>query len=439
MSFLRKYKPFRDWASSLFENSLSDYFLPSKHVVISSPHFTITKSPKHFKNAGNTTLHDLTESLTQLQEYLSRAQRQNGIVFNRTKELNAQDVEQLRMLNYFSKISDVNKSIQENYNAVEVVIHYVLKKLIASNMNSNIDDRMQDQLKSICAEFGYALNDDNELVKAGEVVIMATSKSNQGRVNEAMAHFCRDWSPSFQCEREPLTEFLYERLSNSSLSKDNSTLIVVPGAGAGQLSNFIAQKFPKFTVESIEWSSLMYIFNEFALDHGKDVKIRPFCQYYSGHINSGNQTRSMNVQLSKVKRPSNLTVHWGDFREYTTNDTRYKQIVVCTAFFIDTAENIFEYFKAIEDLKHHCDELHWINIGPLKYGTRPLVQLTAAELKRLRRLRGWHDIYEGATTKYEQQLNGYLTDYESLYQGYYGLLRFHSVIRNTSRAEELTL
>ncbi|MCG8711237.1 hypothetical protein JHU04_004639, partial [Brenneria sp. 4F2] len=73
-------------------------------------------------------------------------------------------------------------------------------------------------------------------------------------------------------------------------------------------------------------------------------------------------------------------------------------------------------------------KLHWINAGPLKYGTRPLVQLNAVELRNLRNMRGWQDLQESYETDHTRSLTGYLTDYGSLFQCYYGLLKFHSIL-----------
>ncbi|QLQ81389.1 hypothetical protein HG537_0F01500 [Torulaspora globosa] len=427
ISFLRRYKPFKNWAASLLQHSLSDYLLPSKQVVVATPSFKIAKTVPCFENSGRTTtLYKLIECLGQLQEYNVRGQRQNATIFNRTKELDETYVEQLRELEYFTKVKKVNSCIEANYNVLKAVIQHILEKIVEANFRNTEDDGLVDQLKTICAELGYTLKDDGSLKFVDDQVVLAASPSNQSRVNEAIGHLCRDWSDSFVCEREPLVEFICKRLSDPCVDSGERTLIVIPGAGAGQIPYSTAKKFPNFDVASIELSPLMYVFNEFALDHGMDVGLRPFCQHYSGSCSVENQTRKFDVQLAGMKRPSNLTVHWGNFLQYTTNGQKYDQIIVCTAFFIDTAENLFEYIKAIESLGDYCNELQWINIGPLKYGTRPLVQFTADELRKLRELRGWRDIVEERVTDYKNGLNGYMTDRESLYQGYYGLLKFHT-------------
>ncbi|QLG70712.1 hypothetical protein HG535_0A06540 [Zygotorulaspora mrakii] len=434
MSFLRKYKPFRVWFTSLFETSLSDYFLPSKQIVVSSPTFTLSKTSAHFKEHGNTTLYELIQALTQLQEYLIRGQRQNGVIFNRTRELQPENLMHLRRIKYFSKVDEVNKSIQQNNISVQLVIRYVLERLIENNKNNDMMEHLPDILKTTCADLGFMTSDKGELIPTGDTIILANSPSKQSTVVEALGHLCRDWSSSFECERNPLNDFVHKRLQVSlKPSSDQDTLVIVPGAGVGQLAQSIAHKFPHCKVDSIEWSALMYVFNQFALDHPYDLDISPFSQYYSGHVDPESQTRQVQVNLKDVIRPANLNVLWGDFRQYTTNDKQYKKIFVCTAFFIDTAENLFEYFQAIEEFTNYCDELHWINIGPLKYGTRPLVQFTVSELKDLRRIRGWEDKCEEVVNDYNKKLNGYMTDYESLYQGYYGLLKFHSVFHQKGK------
>lgn len=77
---------------------------------------------------------------------------------------------------------------------------------------------------------------------------------------------------------------------------------------------------------------------------------------------------------------------------------------------------MFEYLSSIEALKKYCKELHWVNVGPLKYGTKPLVQFTGDELSRLRKIRGWKDLVEEYEVDSSKGLNGYLTDYESMYK-----------------------
>lgn len=426
MSILRKYRPFQNWFVTKLEDSLVDHFSSSKQLVVTA-NFVLKKAPTHFRSTRNITLYDLTRALSQLSEYSVRAQGQNGVIFHRTKELCPEFTDQLRRLNYFTKIQNVNASIQDNYRVVEAVIKYTLERLVQSNL-STPEESMKKQLKTTCAEFGYRLTDKNELIRNEDSPIVTTMESNQYRVSEAISHMCRDWSPSFKCERDPVNQFFEERISSLNLRKSEKTLIVVPGAGVGQLSHFLACNFEHSLVDAIEWSPLMYLCGQFALGYGQDVELSPFPLRYSGQLDSDRQTRKVGVELSKIQSATNLRSHWGDFCKFIPDETCYDTIIVCTEFFIDTAENLFEYFQAIERLKSSCKRLHWINAGPLKYGTRPLVQLNAVELRELRKMRGWRDLHESHATDHNRSLTGYLTDYGSLFQCYYGLLKFHSTL-----------
>ena len=99
-----------------------------------------------------------------------------------------------------------------------------------------------------------------------------------------------------------------------------------------------------------------------------------------------------------------------------------------TAFFMDTAENLIDYMDTINELtrgKNGVKNGYWINVGPLKYGTAARVELNAEEFAHLRKKMGWQDI-DNRISLDENQLVGYTTDKESLWQGYYGLAMWAS-------------
>ena len=134
--------------------------------------------------------------------------------------------------------------------------------------------------------------------------------------------------------------------------------------------------------------------------------------------------------------PETLHIHNQDFRHFKIpNRDSYKNIVVVTAFFIDTAENLLDYLDVIKNLtlpSGNIERGYWINVGPLKYGTAAQVELNADELKDLRKNLGWKDynsvytIYDKLSAGDKTGLVGYLTDKESMWQGYYGLNMFAS-------------
>lgn len=252
------------------------------------------------------------------------------------------------------------------------------------------------------------------------------------RINESLSHICRDWSPAFHQELNPIISYIESQLASIPNINSKKNMLVIPGCGVGYIPYYFAKRYPNLQVQSIEWSNFMYICNQFVLNHGEDIEISPFNQYYSNQTNLNNQTRSMSIPLRQIKTNNveinNLTSLWGDFRNYIPNvtESQVDNIIVVSVYFLDTAENVFQYLESIESLRQYCGQnLHWINVGPLKYGTRPLVQFNVEELCQLRQLRGWEDLNTQIDQK-QPSLNGYLTDTESLYQGFYGLNKFHS-------------
>lgn len=438
MSYLRKYKPLNLWVAKQVENTFSNHIMVSDKLMVSPDDFSIFLSTDRNRKSPDQSIpfNELTKALFQLNEYAVKARQQNSIINKRTLVLDNEATEQLNKLKYFDKIYNVEQAINENHKVINAVIENILDRLVKANKRIMLEPaEVEKELEFLCKKLNYNISKDNKLVKSEKPVTTSLNSqepSNQSRVVEAISHLSRDWNSNFSKETETLVDYVLERIESCKFSDNKKTLILVPGPGVGQIPYSIAKQFPQYQVESIEWSALMYLCNEFALNYNKDIKIRPFAQYYSSQTSETNQTRSFTIPLSKVQKLDNLSVKYGDFRKYTSNiGNEYDNIVICTVYFMDTAENIFEYLQKIENVNIQRNNdatqtINWINIGPLKYGTRPIVQLTAEELKKLRKIRGWKDIHEETVKDYNAGLNGYLTDYESLYQGYYGLVKFHS-------------
>ncbi|CAI4050089.1 hypothetical protein SUVZ_13G3410 [Saccharomyces uvarum] len=441
MTLLRQNKSLQKWFVSNVEKLLSKKSSTTRKVNILSPTLKLARDEKstgayqpNFPklSSGGPTLFELTQNLVRLHEYRARGESYNGLLFQRTRQLGENSQDQLRQLGYFTKLVKSNEGIRENAKIIDKIIEHTLTKLVRSNEH---DREFTEEIENICGEHGYEVRDGHlTQLKSSSQFPVVLSQGSQNAVHEALAHLCRDFSSYYSKERDPLQKFISNRIKNhvvGSGSPEENNLIVVPGAGVGGLSHGLSSTFPHMRVDSIELSALMYICNLFALGYDRDVKIRPFTQQYSGQTEFGNQLRALSADLSKFNQCDNLNPLWGDFRQYSPNAKNFDKIIVCSAYFIDTAENVFDYLASIEALKGYCKELHWVNVGPLKYGTKPLVQFTGDELKRLRKMRGWKDLVQTYEVDYSKGLNGYLTDYESMYQGYYGLLKFHSVFENS--------
>ncbi|CAI4048679.1 uncharacterized protein SKDI_13G3390 [Saccharomyces kudriavzevii IFO 1802] len=441
MTLLRQNKSFKKWFVSNIEILLSRTSNSTQKINVLSPTLKLVSDEKlmgayrpNFAklNSRLPRLLELTQNLIRLHEYRVRGESYNGLLFQRTRQLGGISEDQLRQLGYFTKLVKSNEGIRANAEVIDKIIEYTLMKLVHSNEQA---EEFVEEIDKICEEHGYKVKDGQlTKLKATSVFPIVLSRGSQNAVHEALAHLCRDFSSYYSRERDPLQNFFTDRIKsfvNGSGFTKEKVLMVIPGAGVGGLSHSLASTFPHIQVDSIELSALMYVCNLFALEYGQDVEIRPFIQQYSGQTVFDNQLRSLSADLSKVNQHKNLTPLWGDFTQYSPDAKNYDKIIVCSAYFIDTAENIFDYLNSIEALKEYCKELHWINVGPLKYGTKPLVQFTGDELNQLRKIRGWKDLVETYELDYFKGLNGYLTDYESMYQGYYGLLKFHSVFEKS--------
>ncbi|SCU79653.1 LAFA_0B04654g1_1 [Lachancea sp. 'fantastica'] len=410
LMLLNKNKAWKMRLASILQRSVSKM---TKHVPIST-NFRLEQS-KHFTEAVG--LLELYDSLIYLQEYRARALKYNATLYHMSKSVDPGQIEQLRALQYFEKLEQINDAVGDNSTTTQLIVENSLIKLLRNN---RLDSENGKELLSVFKGLGFEVDGDSALKRIPVHKLTLSPSSRQSRVNEAISHMCRDWHSSFKAEREPLTHFIISKVKGLKLK--GKTLLVVPGSGAGGLAYEIACAFPEFDVHSVELSTLMYLCNEFALDYNETINIKPFAQHFSGQLSVQQQTAGFDINLAQIRRPANLEVHLGNFCNFQPGAT-YDNIVVLSAFFIDTAENIFDYFDAVEGLKTCCSKLHWINIGPLKYGTRPKVQFTDEELTHLRKIRKWKDLFHDADT---EKLSGYLTNKKSLYQGFYGLVRFHS-------------
>ncbi|ANZ73372.1 BA75_01669T0 [Komagataella pastoris] len=284
-------------------------------------------------------------------------------------------------LGFPARINDVQKCINENSKLTESVIEMVR------------------------SEYGLPLSCPPDLATEDNI-----------RVIETLCHYARDWSSLGDVEVQPLTDYIKNSITKT-LNQDalRKTNVIVPGSGLGRISHELAL-LPFHSVHSVEYSTLMYLFNKFVYsDSPKTYKVYPFAHSYSHHVETKDQQRSIDfTQLPE--KPTNLHIHNQDFNEFTL-PSHPKNLVIVTAFFLDTAENMLEYFDTIDALMNSATGTKlWINMGPLKYGTAARVEFSYEELKALLSQYGWKLIDEQ-----DPKLLGYLTNLKGLWQGNYGV------------------
>lgn len=253
------------------------------------------------------------------------------------------------------------------------------------------------------------------------------------RVVESLGHFARDWSTEGAREVEPLVHYITAQLDRM-VPRDQAlhTAVVLPGAGLGRVAHEVACH-ANYDTYAVEFSGLMHACNlhVYADSNPPSCAIHPYVHTCSNFLSGEDQVRP--VQVEPRARPQNLHLQLGDFRAFTL-PAQYKNVVVVSVFFVDTAENVLEYFDTIDRLTlgPGIRNGYWINVGPLKYGTAAQAELSAAEMARVRKALGWKDLHVWNTIDNNQLQNeysslvpngflGYMTDVRSMWQGYYGL------------------
>ena len=124
----------------------------------------------------------------------------------------------------------------------------------------------------------------------------------------------------------------------------------------------------------------------------KEVEtVYPFVDYWSHHISNADMMRSVSFPDKPANTTAALLVE-GDF----TTAFREKEgtfDAVVTHFFIDTARNLMSYLDTIHRLLPPGG--HWVNFGPLLYGTGPFVQLSLEEIMAVAEAMGFEFLDTG--------------------------------------------
>lgn len=288
---------------------------------------------------------------------------------------------------------------------------------------------------------GYGLSyKDFEWLNTQKTV-QSTSTTNY-RVVEALGHFVRDWSPVGHEEVDAIHNYVKSQLDKViPEGEEQSTCVVIPGSGLGRVAHEVSTHRNFGAVHAVEFSGLMHACNEYAYDNdkvesekkGKSPTIYPYVHTCSNFADTDSQFRAVSIE-TPGSRPGNLFTHLDDFRFFDIPDaSKYSNVVVVSVFFIDTAENLIDYLDVISRITAPSTRTglpangYWINVGPLKYGTAAQVELNTAEIRKIRRKLGWKDLHEVETIKDPNSpggpggVLGYITDKQSMWQGYYGV------------------
>lgn len=111
----------------------------------------------------------------------------------------------------------------------------------------------------------------------------------------------------------------------------------------------------------------------------------PFIDGWSHHATESDMIRKLTFPDTSLNSTS-VVLTEGDFTTVFSDKTGYYDIIV-TYFFIDTARNLMSYLDTIKKVLKPGG--HWVNLGPLLYGTGPFVQLTLEEIVQVTEAMGF--------------------------------------------------
>lgn len=342
---------------------------------------------------------------------------------------------------------DLNSDRREVVNTIKSIYEYQVKSKNWNNRRIRNVQTLSSQQREFAQKAGYLnrIEKLDDLIDINSILIkdiaafienkyeILPSELRAGiatkpnfRIIESLCHYQRDWSNNK--EIEPILNYFKNSILkiaelDVAVKKDN-TIILVPGSGLGRLSHEVALMDYK-AVHSIEYSMLMNSFNEYIYHTDKTYTVYPYIHSHSHNISEEYQFRSLTI--NPVTKPQNLFLHHANFLEFELPRDDYDNIIILTEFFMDTAQNVFEYMNQIKNLIGDKNG-YWINLGPLKYGSNPKIEPTLEEFTRLRSYYNFKDIEN--IDPLEDDLIGYLTDKKSLWQGYYGVARWISKLQN---------
>lgn len=287
------------------------------------------------------------------------------------------------------------------------------------------------------AAYGVAYSD------FGKTLLLQRTSASNYRVVESLGHFIRDWLPQGERETRPMLDYVTRQL-DAIIPPDEAaqTCVVMPGLGLGRVAHEVALHRPYGAVHAVEFSGLMHACHKYVYAHEDTATIYPYVHTCLNFVSAASQFRGVELAL-KVAQPANLHLWLDDFRYFAPPDReQYKNVVVVSVFFIDTAENLIDYFDQINQLtvpsrRTPVENGYWINFGPLKYGSAAQVELSVDEVAHIRKRMGWVDV-EASTTLNDPAFGnngvvGYITDTESLWQGYYGIAKWTAAQRTNAR------
>lgn len=319
-----------------------------------------------------------------------------------------------------SQILDLCVSISSYDNNVQQIIDrkkrlfFMLNKEQQNNCVQTYRRLLENhELQKKNSEFLELIKDSAvEQFDIGKLELMGKGQNTSVRAaNEIIEHLVRDWSQDEKARKE-----LFEPILKHCQNKKR---VLVPGCGLGKLAYEVAALEGVENVDAIEFNAPMYFVanNRQLLQVLDKSTLYPNLFKFSNWRNGADQLEGVTLDLSAALTPKadagQVEVVYQDFLKMKTEN--YYDCLA-SLFFIDTAQNIFEYIDQIRrQLKKGGV---WVNYGPLQYGTAAYAELSADELFEYIESSGWKIVERWTGT------NRYNGSEKSMLHTAYGIIGF---------------
>jgi len=204
---------------------------------------------------------------------------------------------------------------------------------------------------------------------------------NSSKVRSTLRQFVRDWAAEGKAERmasyNPLIQALLRRMpprgrENSTVcgqGKNGTPRVLCPGCGLGRLPFDLAHM--GYDAQGNEFSYHMLLGSHLILNRcpaANVVSIYPYISSTGNRKNKVDHLREIKIPeicpRDLLRKGAVLSMAAGEFVE-VYKDQQGEWDAILTAFFLDTAKNIFLYIRTIASLIREGGL--WINLGPLLF------------------------------------------------------------------------
>lgn len=291
-----------------------------------------------------------------------------------------------------SGINEETRAIEEVLNALLYYRKYgqekVLKSLaqmktypadfqrLVANRNKDFVMSMRDKIEHNQRILEIIVNNAEGMVGENHTKAMRIHQVRrptpdfQSKVLSTIRQICREWSTEGAPERDATFRPVIEELNGifPNFEGRQNIRILVPGCGLGRLPHDLIQE--GYTVQGNEFSYFMLFTSFFILNSCREAEqytIYPFLFDKSNCWDSEDRLRGVKfpdrtLAAAIASRPNSFSMCAGNFLEII-KDSQFDVIV--TAWFLDTANDVFKYIDAIYD--GLPENGVWINVGPLTW------------------------------------------------------------------------